>query len=583
MKKYFLLLPFYLLVYGVWAQNPIRKGSDYAVFFYVTTFQNGWERLPETEGEVVAIAEELRNNYGFLTEVVANPTKRQIEDKLAEVNKRNYEPDDQLLYFFSMHGQFEEEDERGYLIPADGANPHSNPDAWKTWLSYDDLSTYFTRNKCRHVLVALDACYSGAFGDRWKGAPSITPWDTEMDCRQKIVNALAQPSRMYFTSGSSDQRTPAKSKFANRWLEALRKGKESGIVRTNDLRYFLSSIENPQPEGGSFSKKHEAGGDFVFVHEGACKLDKIDNENEKEFQKDTTSVREYFTKNPNMIFINGGSFFMGSDDGDADEKPIHEASVSDFYISKYEVTVEEFSKFIEETNYQTDAEKLGGSYLWVNSGWQLKNGINWRHDANAQIRKKEEYNHPVIHVSWNDAIEYCNWLSVKEKLLPVYMFIENNDEKKVYAPSLSFTNGYRLPTEAEWEFSASIRGSYVWSGTDKEENLSDYCNCFDFEDDYPTTAPVGSFRPNSLGLYDMSGNVWEWCWDSYTLNYAKSQSQNNSTDKVLRDGSWFCKNNQMRCANRNYGNPTIRNNGLGFRVAASYNSSIPKAIRSIKG
>jgi formylglycine-generating enzyme required for sulfatase activity len=137
----------------------------------------------------------------------------------------------------------------------------------------------------------------------------------------------------------------------------------------------------------------------------------------------------------NFVEIKGGTFTMGctdeqGEDCEDDEKPAHEVTVSDFAISKYEVTVEEFAAFIEATNYQTDADKKGYSLFWDGSKWENKNDINWKHDAQGELRPKNEYNHPVIHVSWNDAIAYCEWLSKKTG------------------------KTYRLPTEAEWEYAA---------------------------------------------------------------------------------------------------------------------------------
>ena len=151
-----------------------------------------------------------------------------------------------------MHGHFDKAADRGYLVPADGKIPRL--DAYgQTWLSYDDLGSYITKNPAEHVLLALDACYSGAFGDRYKAQL-----------------ALQHDSRLYFSSGSREQRTPANSLFAKKWLEALRNGARTGLVTSRDLRYYLGGISYPTPEGGSFTSRHEAGGDFVFLHRSAC-------------------------------------------------------------------------------------------------------------------------------------------------------------------------------------------------------------------------------------------------------------------------------------------------------------------------
>ncbi|MDD5766447.1 MAG: SUMF1/EgtB/PvdO family nonheme iron enzyme [Candidatus Marinimicrobia bacterium] len=265
----------------------------------------------------------------------------------------------------------------------------------------------------------------------------------------------------------------------------------------------------------------------------------------------------------NMIFVKGGTFQMGSNDGEDDEKPVHTITVSDFWIGKYEVTVAEFEKFISETGYQTDAEKGDGSNFWTGSTWEKKAGVNWRCDAQGNVRRSSELNHPVIHVSWNDAVAYCDWLSRKTGRI------------------------YRLPTEAEWEYAARSGGKnykYAWGNFGPEGKLGG--NVADesakkalgwsgtwegYDDGYVYTAPVGFFEPNELGLYDMTGNVWEWCADWYDAKYYKKSPQNDpqgpssGDSRVLRGGSWGDGPIYVRCAFRVGSNPGFRNNGSGFR------------------
>jgi formylglycine-generating enzyme required for sulfatase activity len=205
---------------------------------------------------------------------------------------------------------------------------------------------------------------------------------------------------------------------------------------------------------------------------------------------------------------------MGSNDGESDEKPVHPVTVGDFYMGKYEVTVAQFRQFVNETGYQTDAGKGDGSYIWTGSAWEKRSGVTWKCDAVGNIRPQGAYNHPVIHVSWNDANEYCLWLSRKTG------------------------KSYRLPNEAEWEYAAGSgtpHTKYSWGFGDpygkNGGNVADESATRKFEwtgtwggydDDHETTAPVGSFNPNDFGLYDMTGNVWEWCGDWYGSNYYKS-------------------------------------------------------------
>ncbi len=284
-----------------------------------------------------------------------------------------------------------------------------------------------------------------------------------------------------------------------------------------------------------------------------------------------------------MVFIEGGSFEMGDlfGDGEEDEKPVHTVKLSDFYLCRFQVTVEEFSRFVEATGYKTDAEKGDGSYFWEGQKWIKKAGINWRHDAAGKLRSAGEYNHPVVHVSWNDAIAYCNWLS------------EQHGYEKVYSVNGGTVtanwnaNGYRLPTEAEWEYAARSRGKkykYAWGNSSTphaniadesaKKQFPDWTIWEGYDDGYVYTSPVGKFEQGDLGLSDMIGNVWEWCWDWYDKNYYE-QSKNSRDPKgpdsgsprVLRGGSWYFVPANARCALRDFSVPGVRSSDRGFRLA----------------
>ena len=264
-----------------------------------------------------------------------------------------------------------------------------------------------------------------------------------------------------------------------------------------------------------------------------------------------------------LIKVTGGTFDMGCTSeqqycGD-DEKPVHTVTLSDFYIGKYEVTVKEFATFVAATNYQTNADKGDGSYIWTGSEWKLTKGVNWKYDVKGSVRDASEYDHPVIHVSWNDAMAYCAWLSEKTG------------------------NTYRLPTEAEWEYAAREGGKAVLFGNGK--NILDPAQAnFNASPDYKTpysvagtyrekTTPVGTFAPNTLGLYDMAGNVREWCSDWYDSDYYKNSPKNNPTGaasgtyRVLRGGSWVGYPRNCRVADRNSHTPSYRSDFIGFRLA----------------
>ncbi len=217
-------------------------------------------------------------------------------------------------------------------------------------------------------------------------------------------------------------------------------------------------------------------------------------------------------KYPKMVFIKGGTFQMGGNKY-SDEKPIHRVRVSDFYIGKYEVTFAQYDAFCEATNRKKPDDE----------GW----GRGSR---------------PVINVNWNDAVAYCKWLS----------------QKTGYE--------YRLPTEAEWEYAAGGGNTHQeWAGTNSSSSLGSFA--WYGTNNNGKTHPVGGKQPNKLGLYDMSGNVWEWCSDYY-INSPSSNPQGlkSGSFRVYRGGSWHDFATYCRVAFRFSSTPTFRDGVLGFRV-----------------
>lgn len=292
-----------------------------------------------------------------------------------------------------------------------------------------------------------------------------------------------------------------------------------------------------------------------------------------------------------MVFVPGGRFEMGGNSSQAykDEFPIHEVRVSSFYMDIHEVTNAEFSDFVEQTGYVTIAERAidwgeisqqlppgttkppdsilqAGSLVFqklsgpVNMNdysqwWKWTIGANWMHPEGPKSDLNDRMNHPVVHIAWEDAQAYASWA------------------KK------------RLPTEAEWEWAAmggNQNQKYPW-GNESVEQAADKANFwqgkFPYQnyvlDGYEGTSPVKSYVPNGYGLYDMAGNVWEWCQDKYDVNayanYAQQGVVNNpggaveyndprepfAPKHVIRGGSFLC--NDSYCS--------------GYRVSRRMSSS----------
>ncbi|MDI9529911.1 MAG: formylglycine-generating enzyme family protein [Candidatus Cloacimonadota bacterium] len=230
------------------------------------------------------------------------------------------------------------------------------------------------------------------------------------------------------------------------------------------------------------------------------------------------------------VYVEGGSLMMGSNDGEDDEKPVHKVTVSPFWIGKYEVTQAEWKEVMNS------------------------NPSYWKGD---QL--------PVEQVNWFDAVDYCNKLSIKEGLTPCY------SGSGKYITCDWTANGYRLPTEAEWEFAAreGVKDKgYMYSASNDINSVAWY-----WDNAGKQTHSVGSKAANELGIYDMSGNVWEWCWDWYDEGYyAKSpgldpRGADSGSYRVLRGGSWLNDDNFCRVANRFIFNPDCSYNNFGFRVS----------------
>ncbi len=225
-----------------------------------------------------------------------------------------------------------------------------------------------------------------------------------------------------------------------------------------------------------------------------------------------------------MIFIPGGWVEMGSHQGLPREQPVTPRQVQSFFMDISPVTVGEFRRFVNATNYVTDSEKFGDSGVFdkVQKTWILVPGAYWEYPLGPDGSKTPD-NHPVTQVSWRDVQEYCKWA------------------------------GKRLPLEAEWEHAArsaqNKRERYPW-GTDlvvsNEYKANTWQGYFPqvntVADGYEYTSPVGAFGKSPLGLMDMSGNVWEWCEEWY-LPYGTDQSDFQPTqesEKVIRGGSFMC-------------------------------------------
>ncbi len=273
-----------------------------------------------------------------------------------------------------------------------------------------------------------------------------------------------------------------------------------------------------------------------------------------------------------LVRIPAGKFTMGSPEtekGRDDDETQHEATISKaFHMGRTHVTVDQFAAFVKDTGYKTDAEKDGWAFTVkiADGAFVVKeaDGAPWRKPGFDQ-----KGDHPVVQVSWNDAVAFCDWLS-KKSGKPV-----------------------RLPTEAEWEYAcrAGTKTAYPWG--DKPDDGKGHANAadqalkkalhntpdlpderfFSWDDGFVFTSPAGSFKPNAFGLYDMIGNAWQWCGDWYG-DYAKGAQIDPAgppagEGRVLRGGSWNDYPRHCRSAYRLWSAPDYRSIDNGIRVVVS--------------
>jgi len=280
-----------------------------------------------------------------------------------------------------------------------------------------------------------------------------------------------------------------------------------------------------------------------------------------------------------MVQLPGGIFRMGTDtdagfpqDG---EGPVREVTLDPFYIDIHPVTNRRFREFVEATRYKTEAEKFRWSFVFEGDiprkdyarlvkdtvrgaeWWCRVDGANWKHPEGPESIIKTRWDHPVVHVSWNDATAYATWA------------------------------GKRLPTEAEWEYAA--RGGldqaiYPW-GDDLTPNGKHLCNIWQgrfpeyntAEDGYTSTSPINAYPPNGYGLDGITGNAWEWCADWFSPSFHRADALHTrinptgpatGTARLMKGGSYLCHKsycNRYRVAARSSNTPDSTTTNMTFR------------------
>lgn len=265
------------------------------------------------------------------------------------------------------------------------------------------------------------------------------------------------------------------------------------------------------------------------------------------------------------VLVRGGTFTMGRTKGQGmpDEMPAHEVTLSSFFMDACEITRDQFLAFVSETGYETSAEESGSS-------------VTWRYPGFRQTRDE-----PAVCLTWFDAVAFCNWRSERYGLQPCYEPGASEGTMVCHRRR----NGYHLPTEAEWEYAARQGGQpirFPWGDADSRETAVSYANfaqdAAGVSDRWVWTHPAKTFPANSLGLYALGGNAWEWCDDWYFSQAYQTFVPRETVDpcvgadyvaglthKVMRGGSFHNKLDLLRCASRGHGSPRAFAPRVGFR------------------
>lgn len=475
-------------------------------------------------GDMNAVAKVLKQQYGFIMEsadLLENATCKQMYQAFERYVEM--EPFDTLVLYYAGHGCTDNLCERPYWLPVDAGLDRHEKVRWID--SATIVGAVLAKIQARHILVVSDSCFSGdMLRSRDLVAERPDGWEE---------SALRYKSREILTSGMdtpvADQGLGGHSPFAYHLLGALEDNEESwvdGFCLWDRVRRGVTG-QIPQ-YGVLLHAGHQNGGACILrrvAGRPAKKLEYdlgVDNEDKVTDKHMQSTVPDSIE----MVLVDGGTFQMGSNT-DENGQPVHMVTVDSFHMGTYEITQDIYEEVVGINPSQIVGEKF-----------------------------------PVEFVSWYDAVAFANALSQRDGLEEVYAI----NGKKVECNWNA--RGYRLPTEAEWEYAA--RGgnqsrNYRYAGSNNARDVAWYV-----KNSGEMAHKVGGKQPNELGLYDMSGNVWEWCWDKFGAYHASAilnpHGPNTGKYRVFRGGGWGEEVEDVRTVVRYGCAPSERTWGIGFRL-----------------
>ncbi|HEX5707848.1 MAG TPA: SUMF1/EgtB/PvdO family nonheme iron enzyme [Pyrinomonadaceae bacterium] len=560
---------------------PLYERS-YALVIGASEYGQGWPKLPGVKDDIHAV-ERILQRQGFQVTVETDPTAERLEKTFKDfIDRHGMDINNRLLLYFAGHGHTMKHasgEEMGYIVPVDAPRPDGDPAGFRSKaLNMRQIERYAEDIQSKHALFLFDSCFSG----------SVLGLSRSRAIPDSITYKTANHVRQFIASGSADERVPDESIFRRQFVEGIEgeaDGNRDGYVTGMELGEFLQvkvtnySKNTQHPQYGKIRNPHLDKGDFVFALAKAPqppppaaadnnnptpdttrRADTLAAEQELEYWKairnssDPEEYRGYLKKYPNgqfadiarrraegtrggndtgantapatpkagtvmragagveFVYIPPGSFMMGSaDSSESDEKPVHQVAIREGFYM--------------------------GRYEVTQEQWRRVVGNNPSHHTGCD-------NCPVEQVTWEDAQEFI---------------------KKLNAMGDGFT--YRLPSEAEWEYAAR-------AGTTGEHANLDLVAWYRVNAGMKTH-PVGGKQANGFGLYDMLGNVSEWCLDYWHGNYNSAPADGSArmirgdmNSRVLRGGSWDYNPVLLRSTFRSRFSPNSKLNSVGFRVVA---------------
>ena len=611
-------------------QRQTLYDASHALVIGASKYRNGWGQLPGVVDDVKAVSA-LLGRHGFEVSTLMDPTGVQLDQALRQFAGRyGVREGNRLLVYFAGHGhtQTRGNSKIGYIVPVDAPNPNKDLGGFiTTAYPMQQMEVIAKTIQSRHALFIFDSCFSGTIFRTRSGVPDA------------ITDRTARPVRQFITAGDEEQTVPDQSQFRRaleRGLGADAEADRNGdryITGTELGEYLYDEVTNytrkaQTPRHGKIQDPELDRGDFVFLSprqpspppDPHPKPPPVDQELERwtaALRANTEAAYTDFLRAypggayasaarnalaavkppppppsteavgavwkdcadcPELVGLPTGRFTMGSAEGeagrDADEGPQHPVTISQrLAVGRYEVTRGQFGRFVQASGYKTEAEQnaggVEGCFARNGSKYEYTEGRSWRDPGFEQTDE-----HPVVCVSWNDAQAYVKWLNAQ-------------------VPG----KGYRLLSEAEWEYAARAGTSsrYAWGDDAANSAQCAWANGADAsakakaadasgwtvaacDDGHAYTAPAGRFKANAFGLHDMAGNAYEWVQDVWHYNYSGApgdgsawMSGGDQSRRVLRGGSWYAYSRDLRSASRfRWFTPGNRSGSTGFRIARTY-------------